>query len=254
MKKKNTIISIICFIILIVIILWVTKIIPRIMAKVTADNYVKQMNAKLNYDDMEYFSQMGNWNVYYMSQDEHRYCISISSEYFPTRVVFDGVHQTSMIDDKTPTEPIENSIETIELNQNTTAENNEINWDEITSTGVDEQRLFENVNTDDLEKIATLLQNLASEIAEKEREDYQFAFEAKWYDYTLKSKQFNQVLDMGNNALKPLYLIIYKSPNQGLYEYICCMAIQKITNLEIGDWNNSKNFLERFNQKILSLR
>ena len=67
MKKKKTIILIIGFITLLIIILWITKIIPRMMAKVTADNYVKQMNVKLNYDDMEYFSQMGNWNVDYMS-------------------------------------------------------------------------------------------------------------------------------------------------------------------------------------------
>lgn len=242
MKKKNVIISIICFIILFIIILWVTKIIPRIMAKVTADNYVKQMNIKLNYDDMEYCSQMGNWNVYYMSQDANRYCISVSSEYFPTRVVFDGVHQTSMIDDKTPKEPIEN--------QSKKVENNKISWDEITPEGVDEQKLFENLNTEDLEKIATLLQNLTSEIAEKEREDPKFAFEAKWWDYTLKSEQFNQVLNMENKALKPLYTIIYKSPKQGLYEYICCMAIQKITNCEVGEWNTSKDFLEKFNKVI----
>lgn len=244
MKKKNLFFSIICFIILLVIILWATKVIPRVMAKVTADNYVKQMNVKLNYDDMEYFSQMGNWNVYYMSQDANRYCISVSSEYFPTRVVFDGVHQTSMIDDNTPKEPIEN--------QSKKVENDKISWDEITPEGVDEKKLFENLNTEDLEKIATLLQNLTNEIAEKERADPKFAFEAKWYDYTLKSEQFNQVLDMGSKALKPLYTIIYKSPKQGLYEYICCMAIQKITNYEIENWANSKEFLEKFNQKIIS--
>lgn len=244
MKKKNTIITIICFIILLIIILWTTKIIPRIMAKVTADNYVKQMSLKLNYDDMEYFSQMGNWNVYYMSQDANRYCISVSSEYFPTRVVFDGVHQTSMIDDNTPKEPIED--------QNKKTENTKISWDEITQEGVDEQKLFENLNTEDLEKIATLLQNLTNEIGEKEREDPKFAFEAKWYSYTLESKQFNQVIDMGGKALKPLYTIIYKSPKQGLYEYICCMAIQRITNYEIENWANSKEFLEKFNQKIIN--
>ena len=128
-KKKSIIISISCFIIALIIILWVTKVIPRFMAKVTADDYVKQMNVKLIYDDMEYFSQMGNWNVYYMSQDEHRYCISVSSEYFPTRVVFDGVHQTSMIDDKTPTEPITSS----KVEDSTTTENITINCDEITT-------------------------------------------------------------------------------------------------------------------------
>lgn len=237
MKKEKRIIIVICIVIIFIIVLWVTKIIPRIMAKVTADNYVKQMSVKLNYDDMEYFSQMGNWNVYYMSQDANRYCISVSSEYFPTRVVFDGVHQTSMIDDKTPREPIKSNE----------VEDDKIQWNEITSTGVDEQILIENVNTADLEKIATLLQNLTSEIGEKEKEDFEFALRAKWYEYTLNSEQFNQVLNMGNKALKPLYLIIYKSQNQGLYEYICCMAIQKITNYEVGEWSNSKDFLEKFN-------
>ena len=95
------------------------------MAKITADNYVKQMNVKLNYDDMEYFSQMGNWNVYYMSQDAHRYCISVSSEYFPTKVVFDGVHQTSIIDDKTPSNPITNTTEPNIPDTNNTINNND---------------------------------------------------------------------------------------------------------------------------------
>ena len=129
MKKGKIILSFICCIVLLIVILWVTKIIPRMIARATADNYVKQMNVKLIYDDIEYFSQMGNWNVYYMSQDEHRYCISVSSEYFPTRVVFDGVHQTSMIDDKTPTEPITSS----KVEDSTTTENITINWDEITT-------------------------------------------------------------------------------------------------------------------------
>ena len=139
----------------------------------------------------------------------------------------------------------DNSSHTAIINQKS-----EITWDEITAEGVDEQELIQNMNTDDLEKIATLLQNLTAEIEEKEREDYQFVFEAKWYDYTLQSEQFNQVLDMGNKALKPLYLIVYKSPNQGLYEYICCMAIQKITNYQIEDWNTSKDFLDKFNKAI----
>ena len=243
MKNKNIMILIICFIILLIIILWVTKIIPRIMAKVTADNYVKQMNVKLNYDDMEYFSQMGNWNVYYMSQYANRYCISVSSEYFPTRVVFDGVHQTSMIEDKTPSEPI----------KITKTEKNAINWDEITIEGVDEQKLIENINKFDLEKIATLLQNLSHEIGEKQKEP-EFYFTGKWHSYILDSKQFIEVLNMKNDALKPLYLIVYKSPNQYLYEYICCMAIQKITNYEVGDWNTSKDFLEKFNRYICDNR
>ncbi len=128
--------------------------------------------------------------------------------------------------------------------------NVEYNWDEITLNGVDEQKLFENINTDDLEQIASLLQNLEREIEEKEKEDFKFVFEAKWYEYTLNSKQFDEVLKMGDKAVKPLYTIIYKSPNAGLYEYICCMALQRITNYQLEDWHNSKDFLEKFNKYI----
>lgn len=127
-----------------------------------------------------------------------------------------------------------------------------ITWDEITISGVDEEMLIKNINTSDLEHIASLLQGLTSEIGEREREDYQFVLEGKWYSYILESEQFKKVFMMGNKALKPLYLIVYKSPSQGLYEYICCMAMERITNYEIGNWNNSKNFLELFNNYILN--
>ena len=128
----------------------------------------------------------------------------------------------------------------------------DITWDEITISGVDEERLIKNINTSDLERIASLLQGLTSEIGEREREDYQFVLEGKWYRYILESEQFKKVLRMGNKALKPLYLIVYKSSSQGLYEYICCMAMERITNYKIGNWNNSKNFLELFNNYILN--
>ena len=56
---------------------------------------------------------------------------------------------------------------------------------------------------------------------------------------------------MGNAAAKPLYLILYKSPHQGLYEYICCMALERITKVEIEDWESAKDFIEQFGSKIL---
>ena len=83
-----------------------------------------------------------------------------------------------------------------------------------------------------------------------------FYFSARWYKYTLDSQQFNEVINMGNNAIKPLYLIIYKSPNQGSYEYICAMALSKLVNFDnVADsWSTSKEFLEKFNQKVISNR
>lgn len=61
---------------------------------------------------------------------------------------------------------------------------------------------------------------------------------------------------MGKDAIKPLYLIIYKSPNQGSYEYICAMALSKLVNFNdvIDSWSTSKEFLEMFNQKVISDR
>ena len=131
-----------------------------------------------------------------------------------------------------------------------------IEWNEITEDGVNEKLLVQNVNIKDLEKIATLLQSLSEEIAQKEKEDINFYLSAGWYKYTLDSQQFNEVISMGNEAIKPLYLIIYKSPNQGSYEYICAMALSKLLDFDdvTASWSTSKEFLEKFNKKVISNR
>lgn len=131
-----------------------------------------------------------------------------------------------------------------------------VEWNEITEDGVNEELLFQNVDTKYLEKIATLLQSLSEEIAQKERDDFDFYFSARWYKYALDSQQFKEVINMGDDAIKPLYLIIYKSPNQGAYEYICAMALSELVNFDdISDsWSTSKEFLEKFNQKVISDR
>ena len=131
-----------------------------------------------------------------------------------------------------------------------------IEWDEITEEGVNEELLFQNVDTKDLEKISTLLQSLTAEIAQKEKEDINFYLSAGWYQYALDSEQYNEVINMGNDAIKPLYLIIYKSPNQGSYEYICAMALSKLVDFDdtTESWSTSKEFLEKFNQKVISNR
>lgn len=129
-----------------------------------------------------------------------------------------------------------------------------IEWNEVTEDGVNEKLLFQNVDTQYLEKIATLLQSLSAEIAKKEQDDIDFYLSGGWYKYTLDSPQFNEVIDMGNDAIKPLYLIIYKSPNQGSYEYICTMALSKLVDFDnvTDSWSTSKEFLEKFNQKVIS--
>ncbi len=135
--------------------------------------------------------------------------------------------------------------------ENSSSESTEITWNEILADGVDEEKLMEAVDTAVLERVAALLQELTGEIEKREREDPEFAFGAGWYTYTLESEQFQEVLEMGNAAAKPLYLILYKSPHQGLYEYICCMALERITKVEIEDWESAKDFIEQFGSKIL---
>ena len=63
------------------------------------------------------------------------------------------------------------------------------------------------------------------------------------------------MLEIGNPAMKPLYWIIYKSPNAGMYEYICAMALYELSGYDFLNedgslsWTNSKEFVERFNEK-----
>ena len=151
---------------------------------------------------------------------------------------------------------VENIISTPVNTVNNEKNKENIEWNEITEDGVNEKLLVQNVNIKDLEKIATLLQSLSEEIAQKEKEDINFYLSAGWYKYTLDSQQFNEVISMGNKAIKPLYLIIYKSPNQGSYEYICTMALSKLVNFDdiTDSWSTSKEFLEKFNKKVISSR
>ena len=140
---------------------------------------------------------------------------------------------------------------------NTMINEQNITWDEITADGINEELLLKNVNTENLEKVASLLQSLSTEIGEKEK-DAEFYFLGKWYEYALNSSQYNEVLSMGNDAIKPLYLIIYKSPNQNLYEYICSMALEELSGFEFDKeteiWATSKQFLELFNKKVVDSR
>ena len=143
------------------------------------------------------------------------------------------------------------------ISSDNTAKNKEIiEWNEITEDGINEELLIQNIDIKYLERIATLFQSLSQEIAQKEREDIDFYLSAGWYKYTLDSHQFKEVINMGNNAIKPLYLIIYKSENQGSYEYICAMALSRLTGFDdVKDsWSTSKEFLEKLNKKIISER
>lgn len=132
-----------------------------------------------------------------------------------------------------------------------------ITWNEITKDGVDEQELLDNINMDILEEIANLFQTLDKEIAEKENISPEYVLRGNWVTDVIESEQYKKVISMGNKAMKPLYWIIYKSNNEGRYEYICALALEELSNFnfdEDGDgmkWASSKEFLEEFNTKVI---
>lgn len=136
-----------------------------------------------------------------------------------------------------------------------------VTWDEITQNGVDEQALLDNIDMDALKKIANLLQELDTQIAQKENASADYVLRGQWLPDVLNSEQYNKVVSMGDKAAKPLYLIIYKSENQGRYEYICALALEQLSGFEFeadpdsgAKWSTSKEFLEEFNKKILENR
>lgn len=135
--------------------------------------------------------------------------------------------------------------------------NQTITWEEITKDGVDEQELLNNINTDVLEEIADLLQTLDKEIAEKERNSPEYVLRGEWVKDISESEQYNKVISMGNEAMKPLYWIIYKSENQGRYEYMCALALDELSGFDFdedGDgvkWASSKELLEEFDKKVI---
>ena len=140
-----------------------------------------------------------------------------------------------------------------------TVKEDRLDWPEITENGVDETLFLENLDIDVLETIAAELQALVEETVEEERENPEIVL-SEGFVRVFESERYQRVVEMGDSAMKPLYWIIYKSPNAGMYEYICTMAFYELSGYDFlrGDgsfsWANSKEFVERFNEKILAER
>lgn len=133
----------------------------------------------------------------------------------------------------------------------------EITWDEINENGVDEELLIENIDKEKLEYIANELQNLCNEIEKKSKEDKDYWLKGTWHSDALDSKEYKNVLALKEEAMKPLFLIIYKSDNAGMYEWICAKALEEISGFDFTNenngngWTNSKEFLEMFINRII---
>ena len=139
------------------------------------------------------------------------------------------------------------------------SETSQITWNEITENGVDEEALWKNVDQDILEYVATEIQALVAEEEKAERENQELVLTEGWVR-VFESERYHNVVNLGKKAMKPLYWIIYKSPNAGMYEYICANALYEISGYDFAKengeltWSTSKEFIEVFNEQILSER
>ena len=147
--------------------------------------------------------------------------------------------------------------EKLEPNEDKTEPNEDIVWDEVTENGVDEELLLKNIDEKTLTFIAQQFQDICTKIGEKEKKDKFYWLKGEWYHDVMDSKQYHNVILLGNKAMKPLFLIIYKSPIAGLYEWICSKALTEISGFDFSNenngagWRNSKEFLEMFIDRVL---
>lgn len=110
----------------------------------------------------------------------------------------------------------------------------------------------ESIDTETLETITEELQALCDEVIEEEQQNPEIMF-TEVFPRVFEKDRYKKVIGMGDIAMKPLYLIIYKSENSGMYEYICARALYDLSGFDF-DWINSEEFLEKFNKEILEIR
>lgn len=80
----------------------------------------------------------------------------------------------------------------------------------------------------------------------------------QWYNDIMQSKQYNNVISLGKKAMKPLFLIVYKSPEAGMYEWTCSKALTKLSKFDFSNenngcgWGNSREFLKMFIDRVIA--
>ena len=139
------------------------------------------------------------------------------------------------------------SSETAE--ENNFNKQNEISWEEITEDGINEELLLQNIDVDILNQIGSELQTLVNEAYAEERANPEIIVTEGWARI-LEYDRFKRVVSIGIPAMKPLYLIIYKSSNRGVYEYLCAYALYQISGYDFF-WSTTDEFMEKFNEQIL---
>ena len=106
-KVSKRILMVILLILIVVAILWITKVIPRFIAKQVAIKYTKNINMELNFKEIEYSDATGYWMTCFEDWDGNNYYIGVTSKYLPTKVEFDETSYINIISDL----PVEKAVE-----------------------------------------------------------------------------------------------------------------------------------------------
>lgn len=96
--KKNKIIIGNILVIMLIIVLWLTGVIPQMIGKQAAINYVKENHIEidLTYKSIEYSTAYGDYIATFLDEAGNAYNFRLNSKYFPTSVVYDSIKQRNV--------------------------------------------------------------------------------------------------------------------------------------------------------------
>lgn len=132
-------------------------------------------------------------------------------------------------------------------------------WREITADGVDIVAMEKNADGEIIKSITAQVKAIVREQVAYEQAHPE-SFSSDGYARVFETEGFKQIVEIGESAMKPLYVIIYKSNGDGMFEHICATALYRLSGLELSasdgtqNWTTGKEFVERFNEKICSMR
>ena len=88
MKGKRIIITTIVVILIIILALWISGIIPKQIARVSATNYLKKNfpEMQLEYVDIEWSSSFGGYSIRFKDQNNEIYGFLMNNKYFPINI------------------------------------------------------------------------------------------------------------------------------------------------------------------------
>ncbi|WP_418667729.1 hypothetical protein [Allofournierella sp.] len=96
-KSKYVFVGIVAIIILIIA-LWITGVIPKMIGKQTAISYVNEnySGIGLTYKNIEFSTVYDDYIVGFSDESGTTYNFRLSSKYFPTSVAYDSVKQSNV--------------------------------------------------------------------------------------------------------------------------------------------------------------